>query len=343
MSHSYAEFLAKLEEIGQQFRQAFEDAVADITSVTQLAALEDAIRRGDIEAAVRALALDASFWAPLDTAVGRAFEAGAVWQLTRLLPKSRSLAGRLQIRFDGRHHRAENWTRQNGARLVAEVADSVKEAVRVVVRDGLEAGRNPRAVALDIAGRTNRATGRREGGIVGLTSGQAEYVVNARRELEALDGAYFDRKLRDARYDKTVAKAIREGKPLAKADVDRMTARYTDRLRKHRGDVIARTEGMQALNAGRHEAVEQITERGDVPEAAVKRLWRSTPDSRTRDHHRSMNHQKVGMREPFVTPDGYRMMFPGDRSLGAPARETIQCRCDSATEIDWQMVADAAT
>ena len=341
MTETYAAFRAKLNEISPTFREAFEEAVADITSTAQMASLEAAIARGDTQAALRALNLGPEFWAPLDRAMTRVFEQGAVWQLAQTFPKRGRLAG-LQIRFDGRHHRAEAWTRQNGARLVAEVAASVKEAVAQTVEDGLVAGRNPRRVALDIAGKVNRATGRREGGIIGLTGQQARYVTNAREELENLDSAYFRRKLRDGRFDRTIAKAIREGKPLTKADIDRITARYSDSLLKHRAEVIARTEALTALNAGRQEGIMQMADGGDIPRTAIKREWLSTPDSRTRDSHSSMNRQVVGIDEPFVSPSGARMVFPGDKSLDAPTSETIQCRCSFRTRVDWQAVAEAA-
>ena len=342
MTETYAAFRAKLDEISPLFRKAFEEAVADITSTAQMKALEDAIANGDIQAALRALNLGPEFWAPLDRAMGQAFEHGAIWQLSQTLPKRGRLAGRLQIRFNGRHPRAEAWTIQNGARLVTEVVASVQEAVQVVIEDGLVAGRNPRKVALDVAGKINRATGRREGGIIGLTGQQARYVNNARAELENLDGAYFKRKLRDGRFDRTIAKAIREGKPLAQADIDRITARYSDRLLKHRVDVIARTEALTALNAGRHEGIMQMADSGEIPRSAIKREWISTPDSRTRDSHTGMNKQKVGIDEPFTSASGVRMLFPGDNSLGAPASETIQCRCSFRSAIDWQAVAEAA-
>lgn len=339
---TYAAFRAKLDEISPLFRKAFEEAVADIASTAQMKALEAAIARGDIQGAIAALNLGREFWAPLDRAMSEAFEAGAVWQLAQTTPKRGRLAGQLQIRFDGRHQRAEAWNRLNGSRLVTEVAESAKEAIAQAVEDGLAAGRNPRRVALDVAGRMNRATGRREGGIVGLTKQQAGYVANARRELENLNSAYFNRKLRDRRFDRTVQKAIRDGKPLSRADVDRIIARYSDRMLFHRGEVIARTEALQALNAGRHEGINQLAEKAGFPESAVMVEWVSTPDSRTRDSHSDMNGQRVRQGEAFVTPDGHRMQFPGDRSLGAPASETIQCRCSTRTRVDWQAVAEQA-
>ena len=107
--------------------------------------------------------------------------------------------------------------------------------------------------------------------------------------------------------------------------------------------MIGRTEALTALNAGRHEGMQQLAEDPAIPRAAVKREWISTPDSRTRDSHATMSRQKVGLDEPFVTPEGHRMRYPGDRELGAPASETISCRCSFRARVDFGMVAEAAT
>lgn len=195
------------------------------------------------------------------------------------------------------------------------------------MQDGIERGANPRDTALDITGRINRATGRREGGILGLTSGQTDAVIRARRELLDLDAGYFSRKRRDARFDGIVSRAIKDGKPLSKADVDRITGRYKDRLLNYRGEVIARTETLAALQAGKSEGFEQLIDAGKVRADQVTKTWRATGDGRTRDSHLAMNGQSVKLREAFTTPDGHKMMHPHDNSLGAPASETIQCRC----------------
>lgn len=162
---------------------------------------------------------------------------------------------------------------------------------------------------------------------MGLTSGQTDAVIRARRELLDLDPNYFSRKRRDARFDGIVSRAIKDGKPLSKADVDRITGRYKDRLLNYRGEVIARTETLAALQAGKSEGFEQLIDAGKVRADQVTKTWRATGDGRTRDSHAAMNGQAVKLREAFTTPDGYKMMHPHDNSLGAPASETIQCRC----------------
>lgn len=338
---NYKAFIAQLDAVDRKFRKAFEESIADVRSTAQMAVLTAAIERGDIEGAIRAIQLGREFFAPLDAMIETAFNAGAMWQMDQTLPKRGGPAGSLQIRFDGRHPLAEQWNNRAGARLVTEVTDSIKESVRTVVQDGLTMGRDPRKVALDLVGRINRATGRREGGVVGLTSQQSGYVVNARKELEDLSSTYFKRTLRDKRFDRIIAKAIRDGKPLPQADIERITARYSDRLLAYRGQVIARTESLQALNAGRDEGIRQIIEKGELAPDAVTIIWQAAPDRRTRDSHASMNGQRVPQGEAFVTPNGYRLRHPGDTSLGAPASETIQCRCNVRYSVDWSSMAVA--
>lgn len=201
-------------------------------------------------------------------------------------------------------------------------------------------GRNPRDTALDIVGRINRATGVREGGILGLNSGQTDAVIRARAELLSGDTAqlrnYLTRGRRDKRFDRLVMQAIRDGKPVAKADVDRITARYKDRLLQLRGEMIARTETLASLNAGKEESIRQLVDSGKVQRSQVKKVWRATGDDRTRDSHMALNGVEVGLDQPFISPlTGAQMMHPHDTSRGAPASETIGCRCFYEIKIDY--------
>ena len=188
-------------------------------------------------------------------------------------------------------------------------------------------------MALELVGRIEN--GKRTGGIVGLTSGQAGYVLNARRQLEELDPDYFTRALRDKRFDRIVKKAIADGKPIAKADVDRITGRYADRLLNYRGEVIARTEMIAALHAGQYEGMRQLIDTGKVRADQVTKVWSATGDGRTRDTHLAMNGQTVRFDRPFVSPSGAQMRYPHDESLGAPADEIIQCRCTATYRVRW--------
>jgi len=201
-------------------------------------------------------------------------------------------------------------------------------------------GRNPRATALDIVGRLNRATGMREGGILGLNAAQTDAVIRARAELLSGDPAmlrnYLARARRDKRFDRLVMKAIREGRPMGRADVDAITGRYKDRLLQLRGETIARTETLASLNAGKEEGIRQLIDSGKVQRSAVKKVWRATGDDRTRDSHMALNGEEVGIDAAFTSPlTGAQMMYPHDTSRGAPASETIGCRCFYEIKVDY--------
>lgn len=239
------------------------------------------------------------------------------------------------IQFDMRNTAVEQWVSRNSAELVTRILADQRSAIREVVRAGLEAGRNPNAIALDIIGRMDKAAGKRVGGIVGLTEQQAGYVINARRELENLSGDYFKRLRRDKRFDSVVRKAIASGKPLSATDIDRIVSRYADRLLLLRGETIARTEALGALNAGRELAMRQAIEAGTVKVEFVTAIWETAHDPRVRDSHHAMQGQAVKFGEPFVTPRGARMRYPGDASLGAPADEIVGCRCVQRYKIDF--------
>ncbi|MES4791951.1 MAG: hypothetical protein C4321_02245 [Chloroflexota bacterium] len=62
--------------------------------------------------------------------------------------------------------------------------------------------------------------------------------------------------------------------------------------------------------------------------------WLTAHDSRVRRAHKGnpfdhvrMNDVVVPIDEPFITPAGSRLLYPGDRSFGAPGGDVINCRC----------------
>lgn len=86
---------------------------------------------------------------------------------------------------------------------------------------------------------------------------------------------------------------------------------------------IAETETVSASNAGVHvggDAYDQISI------DTLEKVWVSVLDNRVRDAHRTANGQVKISTDPFEVW-GEKLMFPGDRSLGASARNVINCRC----------------
>lgn len=321
MKETPGTFDALLDKLHPDVRQAFENAIERIAITAKLRDIEEMLDRGDIEGLLDALHLSPDYFREVQDAVEQAFYAGGQYQVSI----SASLSS---IPFNRRHWAAEAWARENGSRLIVEITEGTRDGVRQYITEGLQAGRGTNAVAREIVGRVNRATGKREGGIVGLTGQQASYVVNARAELEGLDPAYLKRAARNRQFDKMVRSAIAKGKPLVKADVDRIVQQYTNGLQIRRGDVIARTETHSALNAGRYEAMRQTAENAGMDVSRMTLKWQATRDGRTRDSHRTLGGKTIPYGGVFVSPlTGARMKFPGDRSQGAPASELIHCRC----------------
>lgn len=89
----------------------------------------------------------------------------------------------------------------------------------------------------------------------------------------------------------------------------------------------ARTGITTAQNAGRLDSYIAAEKMG----IQIKRRWICTKDARTRlDHGLADGQIVVGTKEPFKV-GGYKMMFPGDKSLGAPGHEIYNCRCTTRT------------
>lgn len=224
---------------------------------------------------------------------------------------------------------------QQSSKLIENILEEQTEVIRAFMQEGLAAGKNPTAIALDLIGRMDKASGKWVGGVIGLNSVQSDAVRRAAAELASGDPTlmlkYLGRKRRDARFDAMVRKAIADGKAIPKADQVRMIQRYSDRLLKLRGDTIARTEMLNALRAGRHEGYRQLIESGKVGAEQVAVTWKATGDLRTRDSHRLLHNDVVRFGTPFISPlSGVMMDYPGDVSHGggkALAGEVIQCRC----------------
>jgi hypothetical protein len=329
-------------------RRAFEQAVAGVRSQVQLDLLAELLRAGQVDAVLDALGFDAERFSPVAESVRQAFVAGGDAGLKELP----TLSLRQQVRggynpstdtpllrfgFDMRNQGVENWLQQNSSRLITGVVEDQRVLVRQLLTRGMAAGINPRQTALELVGRVGE-TGRRSGGVVGLTAQQSQFVANVRQQLASGDpgqmAAYFDRQRRDKRLDGIVKRAIAAGKPVSQADIDKIAGRYSDRLLALRGEMIARTESLTAMNAGRDEAYRQQIEAARLAPENVTCGWSDTGDDRTRNSHRAMNGQKRRFGEPFQTPSGALLRFPGDTALGAGPEETIGCRCTKTYQVN---------
>ena len=333
MTTNRSRFEQLLDKYEPVLKAAFLDAIDDIRSKVTLKLLVERLERGDVAGAIDVLQIERETFGPLELAIAEAYNAGGTDMASSL--KLRDPQGqRILFRFGVRNPEAETWLREHSSTLVTRIVEDQRQGIRKALAEGMAVGQNPRTTALDVVGRVSRVTGRREGGIIGLTAQQERFVASARQELLSGDyGAYLARERRDRRFDRPIIAAMKSGKPLDRAAVDRIVGRYSDRLLELRGEMLSRTETMAALGKSRDDAMKQAIKSGKVDAMFVTKTWRSAADGRVRHTHRALNGDTVGYLEGFQSPSGARLMFPGDPS--APISETSGCRCAVEYKVDY--------
>ena len=332
-------------------RRAFLEAVEDIKAGAQMELLTELVREGNVDAIMFALGINPARFSPLAEAVRTSFlRAGMnaaaevpilrTWQPYSLWRPSEGVSVRWS--FDVTNPEAERVVREQSSRLITNIVQAQRESIRITLAEGVAVGNGPRSTALNIVGRIEG--GRRQGGVIGLSAPQTQAVINARAELSDPNRAlnFLSRQRRDKRFDAMIRKSAQSGKPLTPAQIDRIIGRYEDRLLQLRGEVIARTETISSMNAAREESYRQAIEAGGLLPENVVGTWQSGGDARTRDTHAQLHGQERHFGEPFESESGARMMYPGDVSLGAPAEETINCRCMKVFRIDHVAEANRA-
>ena len=279
--------------------------------------------------------------------IRNSYLAGAKFEIKAFaIPKN---LGRFE--FDARKPDAEQWLAAKTEEIRRGADLNVREAIRAVMGSRrkvvgtptvqVEVGatpltRSPRQAALDLLGRVNAQTGARSGGIVGLPGNYAQYVINAREQL--LGGnpdemrKYLQRVRRDRRFDGIVNRAINAGTPVARADVDKIAGRYAERLMKTYAEMLAKAEALESFGAGRDQVYEQLIAQG-LDRDLVTKTWRDRGDRKVRHTHSVMGGQEVQKDQPFQSPNGALLRYPGDSALGAGWSERANCRCSAIYRI----------
>jgi len=82
---------------------------------------------------------------------------------------------------------------------------------------------------------------------------------------------------------------------------------------------IARTEGSAISNFAMNESAKGTG-------LSLTKEWLTQRDGKVRNSHLFADGLEVGMNEAF-TISGYKMRYPADSGLGAPAGLVCNCRC----------------
>ena len=309
--------------------RAFRDVIQSIDDQVVLREVVALLEVNNVDGVIELLGLDAETFEPFNESIRQSYLTGGLTGAQQIgtIP---STYGTLVARFNVRNPAAEEWLRNTSTRLAVEITDDQRTAVREQLTMALAEGKGPRNAALDLVGRINKDTGHREGGYVGLTSQQMKWTSEAERELRELDPNYLNRKLRDKRYDKMFKIALGSDKPMTEAQITAATSALRTRTLRYRAEVIARTESINALRAGQHQAIEQAIAKGNLDRRDFTKFWDATGDSRTRLDHMMMEQtyaEGIPFDQAFIAPDGSRLLFPGDTELGATGKQVINCRC----------------
>lgn len=145
-----------------------------------------------------------------------------------------------------------------------------------------------------------------------------EYLAQVRNRMVGIPEEVFDLVAHEVATGVNLGESI----PQLRARIDTVLSTTASERWPNRATVVARTEAIGALNAGRAEAFRAAAEAD--PELELERVWLATEDHRTRETHRLADGQRVALTSPFIV-GGAELMFPGDPS--GPPQEVIQCRC----------------
>lgn len=345
-----AQIIQAIEGMEPAMQRAYLEQVKAVVGAATVAEVERLIAEEDEEGLVALLSLGAlSVFLELARSV---FIAGARFEVKAIIiPRD---LGRFE--FDVRQPAAEKWVADKAEEIRANSAIDVRAAIREVIGSrrrvvgwasaqpvsaqvevsATPMVRTPRQAALDLLGRVSAQTGARSGGVIGLPGNYAQYVLNARGQL--LGGnpdemrKYLQRKRRDRRFDGIVNRAIKAGTPVAQADVDKIAGRYADRLMKTYAEMLSKAEALESFGAGRDQVYEQLIAQG-LDRDSVTKTWRDRGDKKVRHTHSVMGGQEVQKDQPFQSPTGALLRYPGDTSLGAGWSERANCRCSAIYKI----------
>lgn len=264
-------------------RQLFLEAIERIKTAVKTQELQAAIESGNVDAVVRVLDLEQEMKTALGPEITKPLE-DAMLEAGRETPAKTfpTGGGRLSMRFDMANPRVADFVRQYDFGLIRQVSQETRDAIRGVVLDAMQFGGHPREQARQI----------RE--MIGLTTRQSQAVINYRSALEE------------------------EERPADQ--IERMTAKYRQKMLRLRAENIARTETLRAANAGQDLAWRQAADGGLLNSSSLRIGWLVTPDDRLCEFCEAV---------PDLNPDGIKLGESFDTDFGPVQYPPLhpQCRC----------------
>lgn len=289
--------------------RAFRSYIQLATSNSVTRQIRRLVEAGEIE---NALAIADSYVVRLVNAIRSPFRTVASNEIERIAERLR-VRPNVAISFDELRPSVVRLMQQNQLNLVTQLTDQQRASLRRAFTETIS--RTGRRSDLTRAIRNS----------IGLTTQQLNAIDHYRNLLEQGSRDALEMTLRDRRFDSTVENVSRNETPLTPEQINRMVDRYRFRQLNHRASIIAGTESLRLVNQARHEALVQAADQAEIPPENIVRVWQTIRDGRQRHTHDSMHGQTRGLNEPFVSPSGSQLLYPGD--ISAPAKEIVNCRC----------------
>lgn len=281
-------------------RIAFDQALRQLQLGADVQAAAEALARGDVEGAVRALLPEqatTAFAHRLTVAVSKIVQVAGP-----ATAKEIASIVRVDFHFVPGSKAAADVMAQMDLAAIVPVERGAESGLRATLREGLLAGENPRVVA-----REARA-------FVGLTEYDHSLITSFVDQVVNDPAMALTRDLRDRRFDAILQKAI-DGTPATESQLAAMREGYIRKLHNWRAETWARTTSLDALRATQQATWKQLTDDFGIPERRILRRWVTAHDDRVRPEHAAM--------------DGATAPLDGVYSNGQayPGQGDFNCRC----------------
>ncbi|MCH9662866.1 MAG: phage head morphogenesis protein [Gammaproteobacteria bacterium] len=313
-------------------QQAFVDSWQFIVNSVSLPALERAITQGGTPAAVRLLATTRESFDLFGSSIQTSFVAGGQMAFNTIPVRQNSPEGtRVNRTFAGGRDEDLAQVAAQIDRVVNEIAPTTNKVVQNTLNNPFS-----RQFSLDermeqLVGKLNRATGNREGGVLGLTDRDARTIQSVDEGFRTGDkkriASYFELDGRDIGLDTEIRKALERSDIISDTLRAKIRRMHANRLLAKRGLVFARAEVYNGVQAGRITGYQRIVEMGIVEEDSTTKTWQAFIDGTTRASHVAIDGTTIPMDGVFTLQGGDRMNQPRDASLGASLANIVNCRC----------------
>lgn len=210
------------------------------------------------------------------------------------LPKKQGTIG---VTFDVLSPDVISAMKELDTKVIQTLKDDVRETVRQRMVVGIQAQETPRKIAKDLRN------------VIGLAPNQELAVRNFESALRG-DGNPLGYKLRDKRFDKTIAKG-----DLSEDQIQKMTDAYRKRFIAHNASTNARTMALDAQKQGQKLSWQQAIDSGIVDGDRLRKTWVGVKDDRERPEHLAMEGETVPFDQPFSNGED------------VPGESTFNCRC----------------